>query len=89
MPLFKCSACACVENTALCRYWPRMGKREAALCSECDPAIKKWHGEFPRERVNVEGYKLGNDGFLYHPKALARGAHQHQLEHYLVIVGDA
>lgn len=48
MPLFKCSACGCCENTALSNWaWRRMHK-QPPLCSECDPEIGKWHGEFEK-----------------------------------------
>lgn len=58
MPLFKCSHCGCVENTALGSYWPNP---HSALCSEC--ATGKWHGQFPKETAC--GWKRGDDGFLY------------------------
>jgi len=62
MPLFKCEKCGCVENTALSNYWTRdfttddpvIGQpspmKNPALCSECDPQIGRWHGEFPRRQ---------------------------------------
>lgn len=65
MPIFKCSSCGCVDNTALTRYWIRK-KDDPKLCSECDPAIGKWHDKFPKRLAIVVGYKLGADGFLYH-----------------------
>ena len=61
MPVFRCEKCGCMENTACCYYWSR-GKG-LALCSECDPRIKKWHNRFPKE--SASGKLLGNDGFLY------------------------
>lgn len=63
MPIFECSKCHCVENTAVSRYWFRE-KGSPALCSECDPEIKEWHCCF--EKKSAVGYLLGNDGFLYH-----------------------
>lgn len=56
MPLFKCETCGCVENTALSNYWTRnidwaqqgVTLSNPALCSECDPAIGRWHGWFPK-----------------------------------------
>lgn len=57
MPLFKCEQCGCVENTALSNYWTRNINwdstnaeplKNPALCSECDPEIGKWHGQFPK-----------------------------------------
>jgi hypothetical protein len=46
MSLFACERCDVIENTATSRYWDG-----CALCSQCDPAIGKWHGLFPRETV--------------------------------------
>lgn len=52
MPLFECSQCHTVENTACCNYWVRVHlEKEPPLCSECDPDIGKWHGLFPRATV--------------------------------------
>lgn len=51
MPLFMCSKCKCIENTALSRFWFRgqFGNPDTPpLCSECDPAISTWHGRFPK-----------------------------------------
>jgi hypothetical protein len=36
------------------------------LCSECDPKIGKWHGEFKKE--SATGYILSSDGYLYTQK---------------------
>ena len=62
MPLFKCEECGCVENTALCWYWPRQAKKQSLLCSECDPDIGKWHGMF--EKRTADGYATNQYGFL-------------------------
>lgn len=48
MPLFTCSKCKCVENTALSRFWHQPDHEK--LCSLCDPKVGKWHGKFPRAR---------------------------------------
>jgi len=49
MPLYECSVCHAVENTALTNFWwDHMHESKPALCSECDPAIGKWHGQFPK-----------------------------------------
>lgn len=62
MPLFRCTKCGCVENTALSHYWL---KGEApALCCECDPKIAKWHQRFPKRPAT--GLILVSDGFLHH-----------------------
>jgi hypothetical protein len=47
MPLFNCSRCGVIENTALGAYWHERAKGRPVLCSEC--ATGKWHGRFPRE----------------------------------------
>jgi hypothetical protein len=49
MALFPCSRCGCVEDTALCHFWSARLRQMPTVCSACDPAIGKWHGEFPRE----------------------------------------
>ena len=61
MSLFKCTNCGCIENTAVCNYWVRGDS--PAVCSECDPGIKKWHDIFPKEQAG--GMMIGADGFLY------------------------
>jgi hypothetical protein len=43
------------------------------LCSECDPEIGKWHGDFGRQKA--DGYCIGEDGFLYHPQQAAEVKH--------------
>jgi len=49
MPLFICSECGCVDNTAMGNYWMDVyGDNRPPLCTECDPRIKKWHGRFPK-----------------------------------------
>jgi hypothetical protein len=49
MSLFQCSKCGCGEDTSLCHYWATRLREMAPICSACDPAVGKWHGEFPRE----------------------------------------
>lgn len=65
MPLFACEHCHTVENTALSNYACRYVSKPPApaLCSACDPEIRRWHGYFPR--TSAQGYWLGSDGFLY------------------------
>lgn len=70
MPLFACSKCKCVENTALSLYWVR-DKGTSILCSECDDKIGKWHNRF--EKLSSIGYWVGNDGFLYHDEQVKSG----------------
>lgn len=68
MPIFQCSKCGCIENTALCHYWIN---RKDPICSECDPEIGKWHGRF--QKRSAEGLLLANDGFLYSKEDVERG----------------
>lgn len=46
MPLFNCSKCGVVENTALGAYWYNKAKERPVLCSECDTGV--WHGRFAK-----------------------------------------
>lgn len=90
MPLFKCSQCGCIENTAVCNYWAARHliiPPAPPLCSLCDPQIGKWHGIF--ERKPATGMKLGNDGFLYEPELLASGSFDSLMRAGLKIIGDA
>lgn len=70
MPIFLCSKCGVIENTALSNYWTRDWDVEATqpvpppLCSQCDPAIGKWHGAFERQQMPVD-HVVGPDGFVY------------------------
>jgi hypothetical protein len=51
MPLFHCSQCGCIENTALGAYWYNKAKGKPVLCSECDTG--KWHGRFPKTQGEI------------------------------------
>lgn len=48
MPLYECEDCHCYDNTALTNYWQARMQGTSYLCSQCDPAIGKWHGRFKR-----------------------------------------
>lgn len=70
MPLYACSKCRAVENTATGDYWSQQHEAYTAkkklepLCSEC--LTGKWHGQFPK--TQPEGrYEVGEDGFLQPP----------------------
>lgn len=69
MPLYMCSKCGSVENTALGGYWrQQMEAFEAAkphepLCSACDPDLGEWHGYFPRR--SAAGYVQTKRGHLF------------------------
>lgn len=58
MPLFKCSICSCLENTALTpKSWGE--PRDKMQCSEC--ATGKWHGRFAKVPADDE-YEPEEDG---------------------------
>lgn len=52
MPLYECSQCHCVDNTALTNFWMTNAVGDPPLCSECDPKIGEWHGRFPKRPVS-------------------------------------
>jgi len=75
MSAFRCEKCGCMENTAVSNYisrkYPYSETGDALpslplLCSECDPAIGKWHGRFPKQ--SAKGMILCSDGFLVSPE---------------------
>jgi len=80
MPIFECSKCHCMENTATSAYWSTFQgeglPRLPALCSECDPKIGKWHGIFPK--MAAKGKLIGNDGFLYESEEGLEWRKEHQ-----------
>jgi hypothetical protein len=72
MPLFACTQCGCVENTACCNYWSRTTMDKLpALCSECDPDIGKWHGRF--EKRSAAGMLIDQSGHLWSQAAVEDG----------------
>lgn len=77
MPLFVCSTCHCFDNTATSGYWTqemehfeKHGTRAGfnPQCSEHNPAIGKWHGEWKQERP--VGWKTDRRGFIWRPEEL-------------------
>ena len=55
MPLFECSKCGVVENTALSNgSWRHLQEGKPLECSQCHDG--KWHGEFPRVMVKDTDY---------------------------------
>jgi len=68
MPLFKCTGCGMVENTALCNFWRAQSRGLPAVCSKCDTDIAVWHDQFLRSKPEDHGYEEYSDGFLWHPK---------------------
>lgn len=82
MPLFMCATCGCYDNTALGGYWAQQmkhsekhGSREGfkPQCSEHNPDIGAWHGEFPKQRA--EGWKIDGRGFIWRPAEVASVQH--------------
>lgn len=63
MSLFACRECCCVENTACCNYWLPHIEGRVTLCSECDPDIGKWHGQFAKRPA--AGYLVDHEGHLW------------------------
>lgn len=59
MPLFACTKCNCIENTATSSFWN--GNK---LCSECQTG--KWHGYF--EKKSAKRFFIDSSGFLYSPE---------------------
>lgn len=64
MPLFKCSDCGCVENTACGNFWC---SRDRPTCSECDTGV--WHGKFEKVDADASGYvpEDGDPQFITKP----------------------
>lgn len=61
MPLFECTKCGAMDNTALTTgYWYAHSKGRPVLCSEC--ADGKWHGQFPKRTPKEAGYEMGPHG---------------------------
>ncbi len=47
-PLYRCSRCGTVDNTALSMgYWGHLGEKEV-FCTECETG--KWHGMWPKKK---------------------------------------
>lgn len=79
MPLFRCSKCGCVENTALSEFWVQRDFEKAdPVCSECRTGT--WHGKFPKKAAT--GYKIDQQGFLW-------SGHEQRIPPYVRFVGEA
>lgn len=59
MPLFKCTGCGCIENTAVGGFWGR--PKDEVKCSECDTG--KWHGLFEKKTPEQLNYVQLADGY--------------------------
>ena len=74
MHLFECSKCHVVDNTALTNFWfESLRDRKPALCSECDPLIGKWHGEFPRRSMEEYVASHGRESVMFPDGYLKNG----------------
>jgi hypothetical protein len=51
MPLYKCTKCGCIDNTAMGNFWTANAHGEPELCTECDPEIGVWHGKFVKRQA--------------------------------------
>lgn len=66
MPLFECTECHVVENTATTtESWYHKARGLPMRCSQC--ADGKWHGLFPRQLVSESRYVTSAEGFLEPP----------------------
>ena len=85
MPLFRCSKCDVVENTGLSGYWRqelsahKNNTEFKPLCTQCDPEIGEWHGEFPREAVGP-GWYQNRSGHLWRESELDKAQHMGPFE---------
>ena len=75
MPLFECTKCGCVENTATGDYWTRP---DAPLCSECSDGL--WHDRFPKR--SAEGMLIDQNGHLWSQQQVDGGGFP---SHYRIV----
>ena len=69
MPLFECSKCHCVENTATANFWAEvLGDGKKPLCSECNPNIGKWHGHFEKRHIDDYIRQFGEPAIAFRLK---------------------
>ena len=61
MPLFICSKCGCVDNSALAHAWTEWSKNLPPLCTECKTGT--WHGEW--EKSPASDYIKGGKTYRY------------------------
>ena len=70
VPLFQCSKCGCVENTAVGNYWVPKSKGQPVTCSECHTG--KWHGSFPKKAAT--GMLIDQSGHLWSKEQVESGS---------------
>lgn len=73
MPLFACSKCETVDNTALGDFWHRRVGNLPPLCSACGRQ-GEWHGKFPRRKADTTCF-VNAAGHLIFPEEAAHFAH--------------
>ncbi len=61
MPLFVCSQCGCVDNTALAKgYWGAVDAQGNVFrdkrCTECKTGV--WHNKFPKEKYDPNKHSV-------------------------------
>lgn len=75
MPLFACSKCETVENTATGHFWGRQMQGLPVLCSECGEA-GVWHGKFRQRKADATCF-VNAAGHLIFPEEHASGDFKH------------
>lgn len=83
MPLFVCSECHAIENTAIGHYWSRHNHERdpekwpaEPLCSGCMPEWMRemrhiegdWHGQFPKVIAEPRDVIRRRDAFVWWPE---------------------
>lgn len=64
MPLFECTRCGTVDNTALSpTFWRKHTDRVPVLCTECETGT--WHGEWEKQTVAQYEAKWGPGSVKY------------------------
>lgn len=65
MPLFKCSKCGCIDNTAVGNYWAKKLHGHEPMCAEC--GYGEWHDIFEKKTPEECGYVELENGFYGPP----------------------
>lgn len=67
MPLFTCSKCETIENTALADYWIQVyAKKQKPICHKCKTG--KWHNKFQQKKATIEEILKGDIIYFEHFK---------------------
>ena len=62
MPIFACSQCGHIDNTACTTAWERWAYGDPLLCSLCE--FGEWHGHFPRRKPKPGVFLVDKNRFL-------------------------